>query len=189
MLAPDVRDDAELRLDHLHQRRQFAGMIRADFQHGGLMRCSSRSNVTGTPMSLLKLASLHERRKFLPQHRGDQFFGRRLAVRTADRDDRQRKLSPIRRARVWPNACPRIRHLDHRTPRQRFKFAPPLDQDGHRAFLRDFGNEIVPVKLLARQRNEQIARLGLPRIRVDALKARCRRTLQQFSGTRLNRKC
>ena len=38
MLAPDVRDDAELRGNHFHQRRQFTGMIRADFEHRGAMR-------------------------------------------------------------------------------------------------------------------------------------------------------
>ncbi len=38
MLATDVRQHAEFRLDHFHERRQFARMIRAGFQHGGLMR-------------------------------------------------------------------------------------------------------------------------------------------------------
>ena len=33
MLAPDARDDAEARLDHPHQRREFAGMIGPDLEH------------------------------------------------------------------------------------------------------------------------------------------------------------
>jgi hypothetical protein len=53
-----------------------------------------------------------QRRKFLAQHGRDQFLHRRLAIRAADRDDRQIKLTTIRR-RKFSQGDSHIVHHQH----------------------------------------------------------------------------
>ncbi len=97
MLAPDVRDDAELRLNHFHERREFARMIRAGFQHRGLMRFFQPQQGQRHADVVVETRLAPQRRKFLPQHRREQFLHRRFAVRAADRNHRQIKIFPISR--------------------------------------------------------------------------------------------
>ncbi len=112
MLAPDVRNHAELRLDHFHQRREFAGMIRAGFQHGGLVRFFQPQQRQRHAEVVVETRLAPERRQLLLEHRRNQFLHRRFAVRAADANHRQRKIRSIRR-RQFSERGARIVHNQH----------------------------------------------------------------------------
>ena len=73
MLAADVRQHTELRPDHAHERREFARMIRAGFQHGGLMRLFQPQQRCRHADVIVETGLAPERRQLLPQHGGKQF--------------------------------------------------------------------------------------------------------------------
>ena len=179
VLAPDVRDDAKLRCNHFHERREFARMIRARFQSRRLMRFFQPQQRRRHADVIIKTRLAPQRRKFLAQHRRDQFLHRRLAVRTANRDDRQIKLLSISR-RKFPQRNPDIIHRHHRARRQFRRQFFLFDDDRRRTFCRDFIDEIVPVKLFTANRKEQIARLRRPRIGADRFYFHARRAAKNF---------
>jgi hypothetical protein len=61
-------------------------VIRAHLEHGRLVVDSRRSNVSGTPMSLLKLASLHSVESFWRRTDAIKSFVRGLSIRADDGD-------------------------------------------------------------------------------------------------------
>ena len=109
-------------------------------------------------------------RQFLPQHGGDQFFGRRFAVRASHRHDGQREILAICRGQATERR-PCVADLNHRTFRQAGADPASFHDRCHRALLRDFAQKVVPVKAFARQRDKQISGPRMSRVRIDALKA------------------
>ena len=202
MLAPDARDDAELRRNHFHQRREFAGMIRAGFQHRRLMRFSQPQQSHRHADVIIKTRLAPQRRKFLAQHGRQQFLHRRLAIRAADRDDRQIKFAPVSRRQL----AQRHTNIFYREQCRRWLRRPRRNGSGGAAatfwrrgvaatqssdsrlfnddsrdiFHCDFGDKIVAVKLVTLDGKKQIARLRRPRIGADGLDFRVRRAADDF---------
>ena len=109
---------AELRLDHLHQRREFARMIRAGFQHGGLVRFFQ-------PQQRQRHADVVVETGLAPQRRPVSAAAptRSIPSSSSCRSSRPRRSSaaskslPIRRRQPAQRRA-RIVHGDHRAVRQ-----------------------------------------------------------------------
>ena len=187
MLTANARDDSEARLDHLHQRRKFTGMIRARLQHRRLMRRLNPQQRVWHADVVVEAGLAPDRGEFLAQHGCDEILRRRLPVRAADRDDRQRKLPAIRR-RQFAKRHPRIRDFNSGTgvspvrQRSRCRTTPRIHHHRRNILPRDQLKKLMPIKRVAFECDEQIARLHLPRIRADPQHWRLRRTPENFPG-------
>ena len=103
MFPANVRNDAEVRMDHFHQRRNFAGMICADFEHRRLMQFLQPEQRQRHPNVVVETGFTPEHGQSLSQHRGDSSFV--VVFRwTRHGDNRQRKILPVLAANR-PNAC------------------------------------------------------------------------------------
>ena len=68
MFASDARDDSNLRLHHPNERRQFAGMIRAEFKNRSFVPSFQLEQRLGHANVVVETGFAPERREFLPQH-------------------------------------------------------------------------------------------------------------------------
>ena len=117
MLAADVRQHAVFRLNHFHQRREFARMIRARFEHRRPVRFFQAQQRQRHADVVVETRLAPKRGQRWPQRRRDQFLGRRLAVGAADGDHRQIKFPPVRRGEFSQRRA-RVIHDEHRAVRQ-----------------------------------------------------------------------
>ena len=182
VLAADAGDDAIARPDHLHQRRQVRPGDSCPLPAPPPDAIvSSRSNVNGTPMSLLKLASLQSVASFCRSTDATSSFVVVLPFEPPRPPSAAESLSDTPRPTGrGPCACPRPRSPRSRPgspalARVRPRSPPPLS-------LAASPQKLVPIEPFARQSKEQVARLHLARIRAYAVHERFRRTAQQFAG-------
>src|SRR5204862_1675366 len=125
--------------------------------------------------------------QLLIQDRGDQLLGRGLAVRTANRDEWQRKISPVARGQIAQRFA-RVLNDNHRAVFRTGRNALTLNQERARAFAQDIRYEVVPIKVVAAQGDKQIARLDLPRIGANATDDQIVRRREQVSRARAGHK-
>ena len=186
MLAGDVGHHAQAGRHHLEQRRQFARMIGARFQHGRLVRALQAQQSQRHADIIVKTGFAPKGRLLLPQDRRNQLLGRGLAVGTGHRDHQRLKFTPIRRSQTTQRA-PRLVHQDKRTAVQTRRRLAPFGHHGRHSAPPCFGQKGVAVKLPARQGEKQIARLRLARIGANARDGAFGRAVEQLAFHRLRK--
>ena len=167
VLALRVVDQRNRRRRHRRQRAISPGWFMPSSSTAA--RCASsrsRSSVSGTPMSLLKLPAVASARVAVPgaQDRRDHLRHRGLAVAAGDRDQRQvkrRRQAPA----SSPSACAAVGDLQ---PGQAGRVEAALGQRRHRTGRLRLRQEVVGVEALAAQRDEQVARLQAAGVAVHA---------------------
>ena len=190
MLAPDAGDDANPRVDHADQRREFPGMIRADLEHRrpvALLQIQQRQR---HPDVVVKTGLAPKRVELLPEDSGDEFLGRRLAVGTADGNHWHLKIFTVTRAQI-SQRDPRVFHGDDAHVRGQIRrqlTAALRDQhcaDGLRSHIAEV---IMTIEFLPRERDEKVVRLRAARVGRDAGDGRIRAACEQFARARLGNK-
>lgn len=167
MLAADAGDHAVARRGHGHERREFAGMVGADLEDGGLVMRLQPEQGQGHANVVVETRLAPERGMFLAQHGGDQLLRRGLAVGAAHDDGRQLEIRAVLGGQPAERLPGVFDGNDGATQRQdgqacrldnhRGNFPPP-----------DLGQKIVAVKFFPGQGDEQIPGPRLARIRADA---------------------
>ena len=105
MFAANIGNDTHSRRNHPQQRLQFAGMIGAGLQHGGLMTLFQTKERQRNADVVVETGFAPKRGHFFAQHGSDQFLGRRLAIGTADGDDWEIELAAVSRRPNRPKAA------------------------------------------------------------------------------------
>ena len=164
-------------------------MVRPHLQNRGLMSLLQAQQRQRHADVIVETGLAPKGRQLLAQHCRNQILGRGFSIGTAHRHDPARRAESIAVRRRQPTqgaTC--VIHEDHGAIRQVDRSAVTLDHDGRGAFARDFVQEAVPIKLVAFDGKEQVARLRLARVRAYPPGRCLRRTAQQFADARRDNK-